>query len=836
MTVLLAAIAALATTSQAQTLQDLTNGLVDYYPLNGPTQGTTNQTPDLINRRDFLMSGMNPSYFVPGNHPGMGDSSNVINFTQSPGATLLIYQSTGQTPLTGAGDFLPFINQRGATMNFWVKGAANPGNDLRVMGECADNGDSGSFFSLSAQPSGNNNNDLGFFLRCNGTSTDPNGVTVNLMPDGTYQTPAYFYVQSQSSQYCTNVIFNSQWHMFTLTIETNGDVHCFVDGNYDPGNQTTATLDSEGNPAIVTPMVVTNTYYAVNNYPLVNPAVSNPPPNGFVRWMVPGLTAKGAFTAFGGYDRNNGIVAGPPSQVSDIGFWDRVLSTNEIQWLMTNGISDVTLNTNIININNFYSDFGEVGAGNSVNIHWSVTGASSSPGGIVISGIGDVSSDPVGSTNITLGNNSSYTFTLTAHNGIVADKSQSLTIQTLAGVPSDWHLIQRFDGLFGNTTAGVNANGWVSLLANYAGNLDRFNVVTVNGNKVLSPKSGYLLDSNSPVLWDTPGALSYGLLNGLTVPPYQENTLFFRFSLAEPAPVSYAGNYLYSGLDFVMGVTDFGFATGPIGGSQPPGGGGSVGPGFHILQYDSSGSYQPTPWDLTADDYSGSAVTNSYDYLTAGNGNPNGLETNVTYYCWLDISNNDTMQNIVPGNPPTTNTINEPLYSLWIQKEGDPSRTQLFSNFHGDRDYSTAGQNNDNPTPYLNKVYLSVATENLLNGDNGAFFATNNMILSDDFYLSKSGYDGTIPRLFNIQAVALGTTTIVTPTSTNTVPSATIHWESLGSMFQTNTYSVLRTFSLAGTPVWTTLTNGLPSGGDFTSFTDTTIGNAPVAFYRISWP
>jgi hypothetical protein len=348
--------------------------------------------------------------------------------------------------------------------------------------------------------------------------------------------------------------------------------------------------------------------------------------------------------------------------------------------------------------------------------------------------------------------------------------------------------------------------------------------VTVNGNKVISPRSGYAPDTaSSPVGWDSSGALTYGLLNGLTIPPYQMNTLFFRFSVTAPTPIPYTTNLLYSGLDFTVGVSDYGFATGPVGGTKPPGGGGSFGPGFHILQYDTTGGFQPQSWNLTADDYSGSSVTNTYDYLAAATGNPNGLQTNVTYYCWLDISNDNTMQNIVAGSPPTTNTINEPLYALWIQKQGDPGRTLLFSGFHGDRDYSTAGQNSDFPTPILNKVFVSVATENILGSDAGSFFATNNMILLDDFYLSANGYDATIPRLFNITSVASG------------AGATTIQWESLGSMFQINTYSVQRKFNLTD-PTWTTLTNGLPSGGDFTSFTDNAIGSSPTAYYRITWP
>lgn len=828
LTALLAALAAFVTTGQAQSLSQLTNGLVSYYPLDQLTPGSTNSTPDLVSRRDFTMNlgsptaYMNgPAYIVAGSHPGMGDSSAVMNLSQSPSATELIYISSGQNPLDGSGDFLPFINQRGATMNFWIKGPLPSAADQRVMAECAQNGDNNPFFSLSDQPASKLG--LGYFLRESAQVLDPNGATVNQLADGTYQTPSFYYEWSQTSQFTTNTMFNNNWHMLTTVIETNGDLHVFVDGNYDPGDQTTPATDREGNAALAPPLDVTNTYYVTNIYPYSVPPTNSPPPSGYVHWMVPGLYQAGAATAFGGFYRNGSLGGGPAIQLSDVGFWNRPLRTNEIQWLMTNGISGITLNTNNLKIVNFSADFGEIGAGNTVILHWNVQGASSSPGGITISGVGDVSASPSSQTTVTLGKNASYTFSLHAHNGFVADQQQSITIKTMAGVPSDWHLVQRWDGLFGNTTAGFNGNGWVSLLGNYAGNLDRFNVVTVNGNKVISPKSGYRPDTGgSAVGWDTPGALSYGFLNGLTIPPFQKNTLFFRFTVKEPTPIPYTiGSFtsIYSGLDFGVGLTDFGFATGPLGGLQPPGGG-SVGPGFKILQYDSTGFFQPTAWDLKADDYDGSTstVTNSFDYLTAGTGDPNGLLTNVTYYCWLDVSNNNTSQLISGG---TTNTQNEPLYSLWIQKQGDPGRTQLFSGFHGDRNWSTAGQNSDNPSPYLDKVFVSVGTENILNSEYGSFFATNDMILVDDFYLSANGYNATVPRLFNITSVV------------RNPANAIVTWESLGSMLQINTYSVQRTFSL-NPASWTTLTNGLPSGGDFTSFTDSNVGQK--AFYRITWP
>ncbi|HVU07869.1 MAG TPA: hypothetical protein VHG89_04920 [Verrucomicrobiae bacterium] len=810
-----AALAAFATnTVNGQSFQDLTNGLVDYYPLTSVLPN--GNTPDFISRRDLTLSAaMNSANFIPGSHPGMGDSANVVNLSQSGGATVMYYQSTGQNPLDGSGDFLPFVNQRGATMNFWVKGSVSGiGGELREFAECADNGDNNPFFSISSTSS--SDTFAHFFLRLNASTTDTNGTSVNQLSDGTYQTPAYYYVFQQPSVYTANGVFDGNWHMLTVEIETNGDFHTFVDGNYDPGSQSGGPYtDNEGNPAIYTPFNVTNTYYINNIYPPAG--VSNPPPNGFVRWITPGLYVNG-FTAFGGYNRNGTIANGLPEQMSDIGFWNRTLTTNELQWLMTNGLSGLTINTNIISINNFSADFGEVGQGSAARINWNVGGASSSPGGIIISGPGiniDVSAVAAGSTNITLPADQTYTLTLTAHNGIVADKTQSISVKTFPGVPSDWGLVQRFDGLFANTTAGVNGNGVVSLLGVFSGAIDRFNVVTVNGNEALSPKSGYVADAGSPVGWDTEGSLTYLNLNGSTIVPNQTNTLFFRFSLHDPGSlVSSLG--LYSGLDLAVGVSDYGFATGPIGGTQPPGGGGTYGPGFHIVRYDPG--YAATPFDLRINDYSGSSVTNSFSYTNVVDAN--GLGTDVNYYCWIDIQNYNTMEQISGG---VTNTINEPVFSIWLQKQGDANRTLLVSGYHGDRDYSQSGINNDFPTPNLNKVFFSIATENIVNGDEGAFFETNNMLLIDDIYLSKSGVDSTIPRLFDITSVV------------HNANSVTINWNSLGSLFQTNTYSIQRTFSLTN-PSWTTITNGLPSGGDVTSFTDSTVGNANTAFYRISWP
>jgi len=380
----------------------IANALVDYYPLDS-VSGVT--TPDLVNRRDMTLFNMSSNSIVPANHPGMGGGSNCFNFSQSGMPTVIYYQSTGQNPLDGSGDFLPFINQRGATMNFWVKGPLPASNDQRVMAECANNGDAQAFFSLSTQPSSRSNNGLGYFLRENVPITDTNGVSANQLPDGTYQTPAFYYIWSQSSQYTTNVLFDNDWHMVTTEIGTNGDVHVFVDGNYDPGNQTTATLDHEGNPAISPPIDVTNTYYVTNIYPFSNPPTNNPPPSGYVHWMVPGLNVAGAFTTFGGYNRNGSISPGPACQLSDIGFWNRVLSTNEIQFLMTNGISDcIVINCSLCHpsITSFSANLSTVHPGESVTLQWHIQAITSTP--IVSLSLSPVIGEVTNATDFTTGN------------------------------------------------------------------------------------------------------------------------------------------------------------------------------------------------------------------------------------------------------------------------------------------------------------------------------------------------------------------------------------------------------------------------------------------------
>jgi hypothetical protein len=132
------------------------------------------------------------------------------------------------------------------------------------------------------------------------------------------------------------------------------------------------------------------------------------------------------------------------------------------------------------------------------------------------------------------------------------------------------------------------------------------------------------------------------------------------------------------------------------------------------------------------------AGQNPGDWLLAGRNAPyspltfdvNALEPGAVYSVWIDIANvflNDRS----PGN--------EDVFSVYIQKEGDTARTLVFENFLSDRDISLDDPLTGLPTDSLNKVYV-------------AGNSASDSALFDDFYLSKSGYNTTIPRAFGYVA------------------------------------------------------------------------------------
>jgi hypothetical protein len=196
---------------------------------------------------------------------------------------------------------------------------------------------------------------------------------------------------------------------------------------------------------------------------------------------------------------------------------------------------------------------------------------------------------------------------------------------------------------------------------------------------------------------------AYLKLNNLTVNSNQSSTLFFRM-----IPQT-AGSLIRH----VVGITD-----------KPA--------NFYYQMYDvnnGNGSgpvLHPTISDptQTPGDWLMAAVNFPHGGLTF---DTNVLQVGAVYSVWIDVTN-VFMADGAPGN--------EDIFSVYIQKQGDTGRTAIFTNFVSDRDLLLSDSLTGGfPTDPLTRVYLCGG----VNTDSALF---------DDFYLSKSGYNDTVPRAF----------------------------------------------------------------------------------------
>lgn len=115
---------------------------------------------------------------------------------------------------------------------------------------------------------------------------------------------------------------------------------------------------------------------------------------------------------------------------------------------------------------------------------------------------------------------------------------------------------------------------------------------------------------------------------------------------------------------------------------------------------------------------------------------PPALATGQTYNIWIDVKNNP----IAVGD----------TFTVWLQKEGDATRTALFTDFVSDRNPNgdPAGAGGAPTLPDLSRVFL------VNNEANSVFY--------DDVYISKSGINATVPRVVGFTGTT--TATNVPPT------------------------------------------------------------------------
>ena len=286
--------------------------------------------------------------------------------------------------------------------------------------------------------------------------------------------------------------------------------------------------------------------------------------------------------------------------------------------------------------------------------------------------VGDVTTKTVaGAGSITVPLTESKTFTLTIKRG-AETLSASTTVSVIDGVNPNWTLLDNFD----RYPTGLLADTpyWQDL----RGQLSQ--IVDLNGNRMLS----VLGSDNAAVL----------RLQSLTLKEGQQATLFFR--------VVCRGNPA-AAVSQIVGLTDknvrwFGDANGNAGPTLYP-------------------TYDTTllGWQFGVRNGAGAAVEFA----------PNAVATNIVYSVWLNVKNERMIDPVSPTD----------LYSVYIQKDGDTARTELFKDYLSDRDPTSVDPVIGGMGPDLDK--LVIACNN----------ATDSP-LYDDFYLSKTGYNNSLPRPF----------------------------------------------------------------------------------------
>lgn len=358
--------------------------------------------------------------------------------------------------------------------------------------------------------------------------------------------------------------------------------------------------------------------------------------------------------------------------VDEVAIWERPLSPDEVALLAVSYITNPPSRLTPLVVNSFKSDFPAVVKGDSTLLRWDVPANATQ---VLIDPLGDVTantSSGIGSTNVTI--TQATTFVLTVKRGLETARATN-TIGVVDGVAANWSLLDNFD----QYEPGLLAAGgwWVDFTGNSVG--------------VVAPSNCNRL---AKTLASSSGA--YLKLKDLAVTTNQSRTLFFRM-IPQGNPTT---------LRHIVGVTDkpanFYYQLES-----------NVGPMLQTVVGDAS--QNPGDWVLAARNIPYSPLT--FD--------TNVLQPGAVYCVWIDVTNVLNFDNYLDSAD---------IFSIYIQKEGEPARTAVFTNFLSDRDLGLSDPlTGGYPTENLTRVYL-------------AGNSATDSALFDDFYVSKSGYNSTIPR------------------------------------------------------------------------------------------
>ncbi|MGH7973183.1 MAG: LamG-like jellyroll fold domain-containing protein, partial [Limisphaerales bacterium] len=379
-----------------------------------------------------------------------------------------------------------------------------------------------------------------------------------------------------------------------------------------------------------------------------------------------------------------GILRSSPSSwfeglIDEVAVWNRALSGDELQVLQVTSITNPPSRLQPLAINSFRADLPAVVKGGSTVLRWDV---SKDAGAVSISpDMGDVTAKTVvgaGTNGVVL--NNTTTFVLTVERG-TSSLTATTTVAVVSGVAPGWTLLDNFD------TYKVGPLSDTSWWRDLRGN--SVQIASLSGNNVLTT-----LATDSDATLD---------LETNTIAELQSGTLFFRMILPTPGSTTPV---------HVVGLTDKNARSYTDIANDGVGGIGPV--VFPALMADpSSGT---NAWFLGARNGIGAAIDYTVGPLSPG-----------VYDVWIDITN-EPMADPLTGFLPDT-------FSVFLQADGGPARTNAFANYSSDRDPNYVDVILGSMQPDLDKLVVAGNSAS----DSASF---------DDFYLSPGAYNPTVPIPF----------------------------------------------------------------------------------------
>jgi len=472
--------------------------------------------------------------------------------------------------------------------------------------------------------------------------------------------------------------------------------------------------------------------------------------------------------------------------IDDVAVWKRALTADEINDVKTNGVPRAFRRKLPLQIRTFAADRPAVAQGDRVLLSWEASADASLTVSPPLADVTAQSPFGVGSTSVVI--NTTTTFTLTANRGAESTNRQT-TVNAVSGVAPGWRLIDHFQLL---NLGHIDMQGnWQNALSSISGAHNAATVQSAEGD-------------NRYLGFDGSRALAGNALKSMTISEGSSNTLFFRLYLLPNVNASLPGSGVIPEVDINIGLTEKGLR------DIQDFRGGNNGPSVRIFRQ-SGGTGGAI--DLRSPN-GVNAAGGTYSWLgdTVNNPTGAGLEVGKIYNVWMDVENRpfDVVMGVQNGGD---------VYSLYIQKEGDPARTNLFTGYVADRDAVNCDAILGCPATALTHLFLAANDQVSPQG--------TNVVRFDDFFISTAGYNSTIPippLLFRDPFRVLGTV--------HTGLDFVITWSAQVGQ----TYSVQMRTSLSSGE-WVTVVSGYPQGGA----TESTVSYSgdvfnESAFFRVTNP